>query len=72
MNAWHKIEINSFGNSILITEFTNDNLDLGYPSEFATWQSEYPDLESALKRTGKSHTGISGILVEVFLNGIKI
>jgi hypothetical protein len=35
--------------------WTNDNLDVGYPSEEARWDVRYASLEQALKRTGGTH-----------------
>jgi hypothetical protein len=38
---------------------TNDNLDLGYPSEYASWELTWPDLHSFLRAVrGGSHQGM--------------
>jgi len=49
--------------------WTNDNLDLGYPSEDANWDVSYKNKESAIKNTGGSHIGVNGCEVEVTLDG---
>jgi len=51
---------------------TNDNLDRGYPSEDAEWTVDYRNHEEMKRRTGLSHTGVSGVVVLVMLDGIRI
>ncbi|MFC5645361.1 hypothetical protein [Kitasatospora cinereorecta] len=58
---------------------TNDDRDLGYPSGDASWTDEIysaehrPDaLAYARERAGVSRTGISGIAVEVYVNGRRV
>lgn len=58
--------------SIEGTTWTNDNLDLGVVSEEASWPVKYRSRADAERATGKSHTGISGVIVEVFLDGRQI
>jgi hypothetical protein len=70
--VWHRMEIDDCGDYILVSESTNDNLDTGYPSQCSSWANQYPNIEAALKHTGKSRIGCSGIRVEVFLNGEQI
>lgn len=70
--VWFKYEIEERENDIIVYESTNDNLDQGYPSEYAAWDLTFKTLESALKHTGKSRTGINGAEVTVSLNGEKI
>lgn len=52
--------------------WTNDDEDLGVPSAEATWDVQYPDRRAMESRTGKSHVGVSGVVVEVILDGRKI
>jgi len=51
---------------------TNDNLDRGYPTEFAEWPVEYRDYAHMAHRTGLSHVGISGVVVSVYLDGKQL
>ncbi len=52
--------------------WTNDNLDRGYPTEEADWDVRYRNFEDIKQATGLSHTGISGVVVEVYLDGEKL
>lgn len=58
--------------SISGTAWTNDNLDLGYPSEEADWPVRYADLAGALKSTGGTHRGVNGCHVQVLVDGVDI
>jgi hypothetical protein len=51
---------------------TNDNLDRGCESEHARWAVSYAGVGEMRRRTGGCHTGISGIRVEVYLDGARI
>lgn len=52
---------------------TNDDNDDGYPDANVTeWRLSYPNLEAALKITGKTRTGLYGQPVRVFLDGEKV
>ena len=51
---------------------TNDNLDLGYPSEYSQWSYVCKNREAFDKRCGKSHYGCSGIKVMVMLDGKEV
>jgi hypothetical protein len=55
--------------SVSARVWTNDNLDTGYPSETASWEQRYRSFEDFARNVGPSHTGISGCLVEVTVNG---
>jgi len=63
--------------TVNVHTWTNDNLDLGYPSESAEWNSTFAAMgdqsayERALQWCGKSHQGFH-CEVEVYLNGVKI
>jgi hypothetical protein len=51
---------------------TNDNLDVGYPSEYASWELTWPDLDSFLRAvSGGSHQGVL-CQVTVMLDGCEI
>lgn len=54
------------------TSWTNDNLDLGYPSEEASWYVSYPTRRQALERTGGTHVGANGCQVVVYLDGKRV
>lgn len=56
----------------LVEEWTNDDADLGYPNREKTWDAVYTNLEAVKRRCGVSRTGVSGIRVEVTLNGVGI
>lgn len=58
--------------SISGTTWTNDNLDRGEPSQDAAWDVKYPNRAAMERATGKSHVGISGVRVEVILDGQRI
>ena len=48
---------------------TNDNLDLGYPSEYASWTTRYSSAESFRQHAGYTRVGILGCRVTVTLDG---
>lgn len=52
--------------------WTNDNYDRGAPSGIASWPVRYKSVAEALKDTSGTHYGISGIRVEVRLDGVLI
>lgn len=71
--AWHRIDAytNPDG-SIRATESTNDNLDHGYPSEFAEWERFFRNRAQFDSQAGRSRVGCSGIEVTVILDGERI
>lgn len=71
--AWERIY--GFSNpdgTVTACVSTNDNLDTGYPSEFAEWTTRIKSVEEFHRRYGKSRTGCSGVEVEVFLDGKQL
>jgi hypothetical protein len=64
--------LHTSGDRIIGTVWTNDNLDKGDPSEEESWPVNYANREVMTKATGLSHVGISGIVVDVYLDGKKI
>jgi len=74
MNTAYQIEEGYTRDNGTIDVFveTNDNLDLGYPNEFASWKFTCKNKEAFDKRCGKSHYGCSGIKVTVKLDGKEI
>ena len=58
--------------SITGTAFTNDNNDWGTPNESASWEVRYRDRADMEKQTGKTHVGVSGVRVEVILDGVRV
>lgn len=75
--AWHNIYITTTGpwhaNAVEVYEETNDDNDDGYPDgETVSFHLDFPNLEAALKHAGyKSHRGVSGVRVRVFVDGIE-
>ncbi|SEM82541.1 hypothetical protein [Streptacidiphilus jiangxiensis] len=77
--AWMRISISGHPGYARMHTSTNDNLDRGYPSEDAAWTHElrptehHPDaLARAREHAGASRTGVSGIEVEVYVNGQRV
>ena len=48
---------------------TNDNFDMGYPSQTEYWDLHFNRVEDALKHAGFSRTGVYGGKVTVTYNG---
>lgn len=57
---------------VKVHAWTNDNYDQGYPNEDASWDLEFKSLAMALEHTGYTRRGISGVKVNVYLNGVLI
>lgn len=56
--------------TVLVRVETNDDDDDGYPDgEWAAWEEKFDTEYQALKHTGVSRVGISGVIVTVELNG---
>ncbi|MEV8100484.1 hypothetical protein [Kitasatospora sp. NPDC085879] len=77
--AWMRISISGSPTYARMHTSTNDDRDLGYPSGDASWTDELrpteqrPDaLAYARELAGVSRVGISGIEVEVFVNGERV
>jgi hypothetical protein len=72
--AWQRYDLHTMDDTGHIRGdcSTNDNADLGHPNEFAQWRVIYKDEAEMLKRTGGTHTGISGIKVRVVLDGKEV
>jgi hypothetical protein len=72
--AWQRYELYTRDDGLIAgMTSTNDNLDTGYPGEYADWKVEYKDKASMLKAlSGGSHIGISGVHVEVYLDGEEV
>lgn len=52
---------------------TNDDGDTGYPGQYADWKVEYRDKAEMLRQlSGGTHFGISGVKVEVYLDGEEV
>lgn len=52
--------------------WTNDDEDLGIPSAEADWEVRYKNRTDALKQTGGTHVGVSGVQVSVYIDGIQV
>jgi len=68
--TWHRVEghTNCDG-SVSVHVSTNDNLDQGWPSEHAEWDSSCRSVLAFLKQHGISRTGCLGCEVTVTLDG---
>jgi hypothetical protein len=65
-NAWTEL-----GGKIRARCETNDNLDRGYPSEYASWELTWPSLAVFLRHVGGgSHQGV-GCTVTVTVDGVE-
>lgn len=72
-HAWQTYHLHTNPDGSIVGQVsTNDNLDHGVPSEDATWDVRYDNRAAMEHGTGKSRVGISGVVVQVFLNGRKI
>lgn len=56
----------------MVFTWTNDDRDLGVPSEIASWSRKFESAEQALQYTGKSRRGVSGVKVVVTLDGKEV
>lgn len=59
------------GNTVLVRSATNDDLDQGFPTQYASWDLWFKDREAALKHTGRTRLGV-GHRVFVELNGLRV
>jgi len=67
--ALHVIRITTQDNGkVSMYNWTNDNLDTGYPSEDASWTTTFPSVRDALRSTGGSRYGLA-CRVEVYVDG---
>lgn len=71
--TWHRVEgyTNQDG-SVNIHVATNDNLDKGWPSEHAEWDSSCRNVLAFLEQHGTSRVGCMGCQVTVKLNGREV
>ncbi len=69
--AWQTYEILTTDEGAVVYTDTNDNYDLGYPGSYAHWEMHFRSVEAALRHTGKSRVGVSGVRVTVTLDGVK-
>lgn len=71
--VYHNIDVvtHDDGSATIYSE-TNDNLDSGYPSEYARWSTNWANAKSALEYAGKSRIGCMGAVVTVTVNGDKV
>lgn len=72
--AFHRIDITSHDDgSATAWCITNDNDDDGYPDgTTAEWRIEHASVADALRHHGKCRVGISGIVVTVLLDGLRV
>jgi hypothetical protein len=57
---------------VLVRMSTNDNYDVGYPSEYASWYCRYATVKDAVKSVGVCRYGFAGCKVDVFLDGERL
>jgi hypothetical protein len=59
-SAWQRYDAHTEPGGLIRARCeTNDNLDLGYPSEYASWELTWPNLGSFLRAvSGGSHQGV--------------
>lgn len=71
--TWHRVDgqVNQDG-SVSVHVSTNDNLDKGWPSEQAEWDSSCRSVLAFLKQYGTSRVGCVGCEVTVTLNGTRL
>ena len=69
--SWQRYDLQTQPNGTVHANVsTNDDCDLGYPNDHASWNWIAMDREDALRRTGGgSHVGSSGCVVTVVLDG---
>lgn len=74
MNAYHNMDIFTEDQGLRYSVFhrTNDDADIGWPSIDSQWSVYYPTLEKALLATGATRIGVSGIRVNVTLDGENV
>lgn len=72
-SAWHLYDLSvEADGTVSGVVSTNDDLDWGEPSEWASWPVSYKNLSDALKQTGGCHFGVSGVAVTVRVNGVCV
>jgi hypothetical protein len=73
--VWTRVEIWTADDMDTVRVYveTNDNDDDGYPDQvIVSWTRHFPSLEAAMKQYGKSHYGMAGHRVDVFVDGKKV
>jgi hypothetical protein len=73
--AWQHYSVSTGYESgkVLVLVKTNDNDDDGYDDgEIAEWEESFASLEAALKYTGHSRVGVSGVAVTVTVDGERV
>lgn len=68
--AWQTYDVEPDGlGGATVYAATNDNLDLGYENQHATWDLRFRRLADAFRHVGLSRTGVSGVRVTVRYEG---
>lgn len=72
--VFHRMAIRTLPSGrVEIHHETNDDNDDGYDDGYLVeWTNNVADVETALRITGKSRTGISGVRVTVSLDGVEV
>lgn len=72
--AYHNIYIETFDDgSALRRDETNDNDDDGYADGTTeSWEFRWKNAETCIKAAGISRIGISGVRVNVYIDGEKV
>ena len=67
----YTIEVHTDGTAT-VHVWTDDNFDLGYPTETATWDLHYTSFADALRYAGGTRTSLYGQPIDVVCNGMLI
>jgi hypothetical protein len=71
--AWQRYDAHTDADgSVQVWCETNDNLDRGYPSEYAAWELAYPDRRAFLRGVGGGSRQGIGCQVTVTLDGREL
>lgn len=71
--AWQHYSVSTRPDEVLVLVKTNDDDDDGYDDgEVTEWPETFPTLAAALKYTGRSRVGVSGVQVLVTVDGERV
>lgn len=71
-DAFHYMRIRGDRETCVVHHSTNDDEDRGYPNKYEEWEEHFDGIVKALKNTGYSRFGVSGVEVGVFCNGVRV
>ena len=72
--AYQIVRIDDYrnGHVVAAVETNDDNDDGENDGRVARWNTQHPSVEAALRQYGKSRTGVSGIQVSVYVDGVLV